>query len=180
MHILKSISRPALCRTALFLLCLFSLIPASAQEATAAADSVPVTRENLIATWGTKAEGMTIGLRLAEDSTAKFVVTITEEEQLQGTIRIVAEGTWWLADGQIKINFDVNGINVDYAGGQSALGEQLSEMVKEIMFRQLGQKTEDDGTITASFFICGLTKDTLSIGIDSYDEPLTLRRARQR
>ena len=180
MHILKSLSRPALCRTALLLLFLCCLVPASAQETGTAGDSVPLTRENLIATWGTKAGNMTIGLRLAEDTTASFVVSVTEEEQLQGTIRIAIDGTWGLSEDKIVFNFDVDKTQIKYSGGQTETGATLSDMIKDILLQNLGQKTNEDGTLTTSLFVCGLTKDELTIGIDSYDKPMTLKRAVQR
>lgn len=162
----------------LFLLCL-TAFPARAAQPAAPADSLPATPEDIVGTWGFKTDELTIGIRFSADSSAMISVVISEEEELQGLVRIMLPAQWSTDGETLSLTADLSQLTAKYEGNNAELGEQIQDVFAQVMKEKMAEALGDNTTHTKTLTISSVTADELVL-TDSDGEPLTLHRAVKR
>ncbi len=157
------------------LLCL-SAFPARAARYAAPADTLPATPENLVGTWGFRTDELTIGVRLSSDSSAMFSIVVSDEEELQGMVRIQLPAQWSTDGETLSLTADLSQLTAKYEGNNAELGEQIQDIFGQMMKEKLADELGGDTQKTKTLTISSLTADKLVLADDD-GELLTLQRA---
>lgn len=168
-------------RFAFLFVCMLCVLPSKAQDKPQSAQSaaLPVTYENVLGTYGIKEEGTTIGVRFATDSVAKFVITVTDEETLAGTIRVAVEGKWSITGDKITFIIDPAQVTANYYGSAASEGKMIEDMLKQMILSKLAKDDPEMAIISKTITVEEVTKDYITLsGIE--DEAITLQRAVER